>query len=110
MLIPNSEGAHVPIEKLLTYLLSESHPSGKTKARFFRAHGYNETNAELLAEAIREIARTRSVQETAESPFGTKYVVEGSIKTPRGTDVRVRTVWVLEPGFDAPRLVTAYPA
>jgi hypothetical protein len=43
--------------------------------------------------------------------YGTKYVVVGSIRTPNGGDVSIRTVWIIEgEGADAPRFVTAYPA
>ena len=33
----------------------------------------------------------------------------GRIETPSGKTPLVRTVWIVDRGFDAPRLVTAYP-
>ncbi len=29
--------------------------------------------------------------------------------TPRGTIINLRTIWLMEPGNDRPRFVTAYP-
>lgn len=47
-MLPNAEDAYIPWEKLTDYLLSETHAVGKAKARFFRAHGYNENNLHLF--------------------------------------------------------------
>ena len=43
MKIPNANAAFVPPEKLTGYLLALAHPVGGPKARFFRAHGFDET-------------------------------------------------------------------
>jgi len=81
---------------------------GGTKARYFRAHGYDESNVDALARGLREIASSEATS-VRESAFGTKYVASGDLKTPRGTVVRIETVWIIETGSDQPRLVTAYP-
>jgi len=44
MRLPNGTNAYVPREKLVEYLLSETHAVGKSKARFFRGFGFDETN------------------------------------------------------------------
>ena len=41
--------------------------------------------------------------------FGPRYEVEGELTTPDGRRSRVRTVWQLDDGQIAPRLITAYP-
>jgi hypothetical protein len=44
-----------------------------------------------------------------DSIHGEKYIVEGTIATPVGRVVRVRTVWIIDRGETVPRLVTAFP-
>jgi hypothetical protein len=48
MKLPNGEKAYVEPEKLLPYLLNESHKVGWAKAKYFRAVGFNELNVKLL--------------------------------------------------------------
>lgn len=45
----------------------------------------------------------------ARSPFGTKYVINGPLDCSNGRTVAVRSVWIVDKGTIAPRLVTAYP-
>ena len=92
MLLSNRNEAHVPPAKLLEYLLSETHTVGRSKARFFRSFGFDETNVVALEQGLLTIAQTATVAEVAQSPFGTKYVLDGSLETPTGDSVRVRTV------------------
>ncbi|MDT0632047.1 hypothetical protein RQM47_01220 [Rubrivirga sp. S365] len=108
MTVPNAEGAVVPPEKLTDYLLALSHPVGGSKARFFRAHGFDDNNADLLADGLRRIV-TGAPASVRPTPFGTKYVAAGDLPTPRGTVVLIETVWIVEPPDERPRLVTAYP-
>lgn len=110
MHLPNRETAYVPPQKLTDYLLSETHPVGKGKAKFFRKHGFNETNINLLEFGLLEIARLQEVVETEVKPRGTMYAIEGDLTTPHNRQVRVRTVWIIETDRTSPRFVTAYPA
>ena len=109
MPVPNAAAAIISLEKLTGYLLAPSHPVGGSKARFFRAHGFDDATASMLADGLRAIAGQGPAR-AHESPFGTKYTVVGEMRTPRGTVIRVETVWIVEPHDDRPRLVTAYPA
>ena len=108
MRLPNRDQAYIPPPKLDSYLLSETHTVGKSKAKFFRAFGFIETNVDVLKQGT--IARTEPVKEVFSSRYGTKYIIEGSLNTPSGAVVRVRTVWITEAGDQRPRFVTAYPA
>jgi hypothetical protein len=110
MMLPNRERAHIPRSKLIKYLLSETHPVGRSKARYFRSHGYTEVNIDLLGDALLAIARHQEVKEESVSSYGIKYIVEGEINSPNGTTLRIRTVWIVEPHDEWPRFVTAYPA
>jgi hypothetical protein len=107
--LPNKANAHIPRRKLVDYLLSETHAVGKSKAKYFRSLGFNETTVGELEQGLLEIAQTGQVKERVDSPHGTKYVIEGSLKTPRGTFAQVRTIWIVEFDDQAPRFVTAYP-
>jgi hypothetical protein len=109
VLLPKRDKAYVPPEKLTGYLLSETHTIGKAKARVFSAAGFHLDNSHLLEQALLKIARVEEVQEQVESPYGAKYVIDGTIQSPAGTDIRLRTIWIIEAGDDRPRLVTAYP-
>jgi hypothetical protein len=107
--LPNSENAFIAPEKLTDYLLSEFHPGGKSKAKFFRPAGFSEINASLLKKSLLKIAKTQHIKNITESIHGIKYIIDGKIKTLNRKNVKVRTVWILEPNQNAPRFVTAYP-
>lgn len=110
MKLPNREYAFIPPEKLIGYLLSETHLDGKSKAKFFQGLGFDEKNLELLAQALLSIARNNEVTEITTSIHGTKYVIEGLLFTKYGYSPEVRTVWIIDRGEEWPRFVTAYPA
>ncbi len=110
MRLPDSDQAWIPREKLTGYLLSSAHPVGSAKARFFRGFGFNEQNLELLEAGLLLVARTSEVATITETPYGTKYEVDGDLQTPSGRRVIIRTVWIIEAGLDNPRFVTAFPA
>ena len=109
MRLPNKEKAYIPPNKLTGYLLSETHAVGKSKAKFFRPLGFDETTVEQLEQGLLAIAQTNEVRESIALPHGTKYVIDGLLKTPKGTVVRIRTIWILEAEDENPRFITAYP-
>lgn len=109
MKLPHLAGAVVPEKKITAYLLSETHRDGRHKAVFFLRFGFAADSWETLAEALREHAADHEVAQIEDSPFGTRYVVEGIMKAPDGRTPAIRSVWFIETGEDTPRLVTAYP-
>jgi hypothetical protein len=110
MKLPNRENAHIPPSKLADYLVSETHPVGRWKARFLRAVGFDEANVRALGQGLIAIALSEDVKDVVSSAYGTKYIIEGLLETPIGSLVRVQTVWIIDMGEDRPRFVTAYPA
>ncbi len=52
MKIQNASQAYIPKEKLHDYVLSESHPVGRYKAKFFRALGYERAGWTALKDDI----------------------------------------------------------
>ena len=110
MKLPNADRALIPDAKLTHYLLDEEHPVGGAKARFFKQLGFAVERPEQLRDALLEVARSGEAHEIS-SRFGTKYVVDGDLRSHSGErTARVRTIWLIEPGHDVPRFVTAYPA
>ena len=110
MKLPNSQNALVPTDKLENYLLSEIHPVGRTKALFLKNLGYDDSDPNILAQDLLTIAQEEDISDIQTSEFGTKYIIEGTIHTPNGATVAMRTVWIIELDNPQPRLVTAYPA
>ncbi|MBM4273819.1 MAG: hypothetical protein FJ134_05055 [Deltaproteobacteria bacterium] len=109
MKLPHRENAYVPAKKLSDYLLSETHPVGRLKSRFFRSMGFAEANIGFLEQQLLALAYSEEVQAMVESPYGRKFIIEGYLQTPAGLSVSVRSVWILEADDVHPRFVTAYP-
>ena len=109
MKLPNAEHAMIEKEKITEYLLNPAHRYGASKARFFGAFGFCREQWELLARALREHAQMHEVNEVRETGFGPRYEVDGPLWSPDGRCPRVRSVWQLDHGMVAPRLITAYP-
>ena len=109
MRLPNAEHLRVDREKIIDYLLSATHPDGQAKAEFFRRFGFSLEQREVLAEALRHHGKTHPIAKTVESPYGTRYSVDGELISPDGRNPQVRTVWMLEAESSTPRLITAHP-
>lgn len=111
MKLRNAHLATVDHRKVTEYLLNAQHPDNAGKAQFFESLGFRVETPERLAAALRVLAQHGDVIKHAESKYGEKLIVDGMLKG-EGTPERlrlVRTIWIIERGVDAPRLVTAYP-
>ena len=106
---PNRENAYIPLSKLKNYLLSETHSVGKSKAKLLRSLGFNEMNIDILMQGLISIAHSGEVKEVLSSTHGVKYVIDGSLRTPAGGFIKIRTVWITDKDQFRPRFVTAYP-
>jgi hypothetical protein len=109
MKLPNADHATVDREKITGYLLSDAHPDGSHKARFFKRFGYTTARWERLARDLKEHARRHSVVKAMASQHGVRYTMEGVMEAPDGRPPRVRTVWFIQRKDARPRFVTAYP-
>jgi len=107
--LPNHEHASVPRAKVVDYLLSTTHRDGRHKAVFFGGFGFAPDYWQALAEALIRHAGDHEVATEEDSPFGVRYVVDGTMTMADGRDAMVRTVWFIDSGTDVPRFVTAYP-
>lgn len=111
MKLRNAHLAVIDRSKVLDYLLNEAHPDNGGKARFFASLGFSREDPDRLIKALRDVAEHGEVVSNAESVHGEKCVVDGSLSvhTQETRQWSVRTVWIIDRGKEAPRLVTAYP-
>lgn len=109
-MLQNADKAQVEPAKIKDYLLSATHPEGKTKAKFFTQFGFSDAKPEQLVVSLRTHGQTQPVIETKNTEHGVKHVLECKVKTPDGRDPCIRSVWIVDAGKAAPRLVTAYPS
>ena len=108
MELPNRHLAHVPEAKITRYLLDLNHPYGWGKAQEFRKRGYNESNVDAMSRDLIAIVQSQPVTVIKENAYGLKYEMHGIIHPPIGGDLLVITVWMIDHGGNAPKLVTAY--
>ena len=108
--LPNIESTQVDQSKVVDYLLNTEKMPGAAKARFFKSFGFQIDSWEQMAVELVDQARRNLVVKEHESRFGTKYEIEGTIKTPDGRNPRIWTVWQIDKDGLAPRLITAYPS
>ncbi len=109
MRLPHAERAYIDPKKISGYLLSATHPVGRNKARFFWSLGFNPDDLKRLSAALLSMGRQGAVTGEIVSAFGIQYIVDGVLNAPNGTSVALRTIWMLQTGTEAPRLVTAFP-
>lgn len=102
-----STNLRVDESKIVDYLLSRSNSHGK--ASFFLGFGFLPEAWEGMANALRQHARTHPISAMVDSPYGTRYSVDGELETPSGRRPRVRAVWIREADSDELRLITAHP-
>ena len=109
MKLPNYENAVISETKITGYLLSTKHRDGRSKAEFFARLGFSFDAWEDLVKALLRHAAENEVAKIEDSPFGTRYIIEGVLLAPDQRGAVVRSVWFIETGGEIPRFVTAYP-
>ena len=109
MRLPNAHLALVERAKVAEYLLNLRHRYGASKARFFLKFGFQMDEWEVFAEALREHAQRHEIIVVRQTRWGPRYEIDGELKAPDGRQPRIRTVWQVDEGQIAPRLITAYP-
>ena len=107
--MPNSALSFVAREKITDYLLSPTHATGKDKAKFFSGFGFNIMEIDVFRNALIEHSVVRDVESNQTSPFGMKYKLVCEIQTPDQRNPCIVSVWIIDSGTDAPKLITAYP-
>src|SRR5258706_4797877 len=110
MLLPYRKSTIITKAKIINYLLSETHDRGKSKAKFFRGIGFNESNIGVFEKILLTIARMEEVQyiDKEKEDIVIKYTIIGTIKAPNGREYPIKTVWAMEVGSKIPHLATAF--
>ena len=109
MTLPNAERAIIDPLKLHGYLLSQSHPLGRFKAKFFRKLGYSSERWHALEKDLRNQHLPEPARLVTSTQHGAKYEIRAMLKGPNGTTAQVVSVWMIRLGDNTPRFVTAYP-
>lgn len=109
MKLPSPNDLLVERDKILGYLLNPDHRFGASKAKFFGAFGFRRDTWEAFRTALCEHGRQHDVARATETGFGPRFEVQGELSAPDGRRPVICTVWQLDKGQRAPRLITAYP-
>jgi hypothetical protein len=107
--LPNIDAVIVEDAKLTEYLLNPAHPRGAAKANFLARFGFSAERPEQAREAFLEHARQYDFSASQQTRFGVIFEVDGPLPSPDGRNPYVRTVWMLDDGATAPRLITMVP-
>lgn len=108
--LPNAHLAVIEESKITEYLLSDNHPTGRSKAGYFQQFGFQPSSWRTLRDALFSHLGTSESTSVVKSKFGTKYIVDGVLRTPDRREPRIIVVWFVATGTIVPKLVTAYPA
>lgn len=109
MKLPNADRAVIDPAKIVRYLLDVDHPDGGSKARLLVSLGYSAADWQQLAADLRRMHLTEEYVTTSHTTWGVRYEVVAPITGPAGGTVLFRSVWQIDLGTDAPRLITMYP-
>jgi hypothetical protein len=107
--LPRARAAIVDGDKVMGYLISDTHPTGMHKARWLKGCGFSPEKPGTLVRALREHALRNEAHRMESSVFGRRYVIDGTLLTPNGGREEDRSIWFVDRGADVPRLVTLYP-
>ena len=107
--MPNARHAGIGKSKIYNYLLNPLHPVAYSKAELFRHFGFERKNWKVLRDALLGHARKCPVVLIVDSNFGVRFTIEGPLRCPNGRKISVRSVWQIDIGTVAPRLITSYP-
>jgi hypothetical protein len=108
-MLPHADQALVDEAKICDYLLSDTHPVGRFKARVFHSLGYTVESWRRLRDDLLHHGQTGTVQRIEMSAYGMKVVISATLNGPNGASRPFRTVWLVHDQSRQPRLVIAFP-
>lgn len=95
--------------KFTEYLLSETHPVGKGKAKFFLEAGYDRRNfSSLRDQLLTQLPTVAGTFKCENRGGGRNYEAVVRIEATGGRTREIRTFWEVHPQTGT-RLITAYP-
>lgn len=109
MRVPNAENAEIDIRKLTEYLLNPEHTDGKHKAILWSdALGVTIEDAEELSPVLLRAVAANDAVKGKFDRYGQRYTVDFMLEW-KGKSAIIRSGWIVEHGYDLPRLTTAFP-
>jgi hypothetical protein len=107
--LPNSEQALISEDKVSSYLLNAEHKRGGSKAALLLAYGYSREHWYRLADDLRRDHLTADLALERATPYGVRYEIRAQLHTPSGRMLTIRSIWQIDTGTAAPRLITLFP-
>jgi len=106
--LPNAPSAILNLRKLEEYCLNPLHPRGRHKARVFReAPGIGRSHAGWLRREILTVLTEAEAAELDLDNYGRRWRMDVTV-TRQSRRAVVRTLWLMRPGENVPRLVTCW--
>lgn len=106
--LPNYQRSVIPRLKVEGYVLDPTHPVGRNKAIVFKsALGFEQSDWVMLSDSIAAELPYHEAVAGKTDQYGARYNVTMPITGPNGRTVDVLTAWIVEPGTNYPRFVTA---
>jgi hypothetical protein len=113
--LPGADRAHVDPRKFADYSMNPTHPQNRGKSTAFTALGYDVESAHGRLTASEDVVR-QICSSLADAPavvdqqtkFGPRYRVQTEIIGPNGRHATLVTMWQIDNGTDAPRLITTW--
>jgi len=106
-ILPNAENAIIPIEKLIDYSLNPDREPNKAMA-FQKALGYNQSNADSLAENILSNLTHFDAVEKTDNGYGKRYDVLMRLIGANERAANVKTAWIVDRETRQTRLISTY--
>lgn len=107
--LPNAELALIPAEKVTDYPLNLDHKRGGSKAALLLAVGYSRADWQRFADDLRRDHLGADVTLARTTDYGVRYEIRAPLRTPSGRLLAIRSVWQIDTGTTAPRLITLFP-
>ncbi|MGE8131863.1 DUF6883 domain-containing protein [Methylobacterium sp. NPDC080182] len=105
------KGFHVEVRKLTDYLLNPASDDGASKGRYLASYGFDTDLVHRLAGALLRHADLSNFAGIKVTPYGLKFMFDGSMPAPNGQDATVLTVWQVDAGGDGTaRFITTRPS
>ena len=108
--MPNCDHSVVSKQKIISYLLNDTHEIGRGKAKFFKNFGFDIADIGTFKNALIQHSVDRDMESEETTGFGTKYKLICEIQTPDERNPCIVTVWIIEAETEMPKLITAYPS
>lgn len=94
-ILPQHEQAVIPIEKLRDYALDPNHPTGKNKARVFKATlGIERDHADVLSKILRSTLFRSPAVQGRKSQYGEHWTTYHEIVGLSGQPIVVTVAWI----------------